>query len=100
MDLKCLGQEAPVPGPPAHAPWHGLPGSESDRHHRLICLIAVMQKAHLPPKPLAASPCLSPTTSQHRADSPRATWNGWSSNCSWKVRVRLEELSEYKSCDV
>lgn len=72
MDLKHLRQEAPPPGPPAHAPWHWLTGSESDGHQRLACLIVVMQEACLLPKPLAPSPCLSCTASQHQADSTRA----------------------------
>lgn len=99
MDLKHLGQEASVPGPPAHAPWHRLSGSESDGHQTLACLMVVMQEACPPPKPLASSPCLRPIASQHQADSPRAVQNGLSSHCSWKVRARLKEPSEDKNCD-
>lgn len=95
---EVLGARGSCTGSSSLRTLAGLPGSESDGHHRLACLLVVMQEACLPPKPLAASPCLSPT--QLQADSPRAAWNGWSSNCNWKVRVRLKELSEYKSCDV
>lgn len=65
MDLKHLEQEAPVLGPPAHAAWHRLTGSESDGQQRLARLIVIMQEACLPSKPLAPSPYLSPTASQH-----------------------------------
>lgn len=74
---------APVLGPPAHAPWHGLTGSESDGHQGLACLIAVMQEACLPPKSLAPS--------QASVPGPLVTEHSLRASVEWLgLRLQLE----------
>lgn len=95
-----LGAGGSLPGAPAHAPWHRLTGSEPDVHQRSAHIAVVVREVRLPPRPLAWSPCLSSTASQHPADLPRASMEWLELKLQLEVRVRFKELSQYKSCGV